>query len=395
MVLVMIKVSKYIVFISLLVFSFLGAYSYAQDEVLDSSNAADTQFEQIPTDTQEPTQETMKGVVLEILDQGSQDVYGREQKYAVYKVRITDGSKKGEEVEITTGLYDDVDPFEAGNKVMVMFSKDFTGQEIFYITDYNRINPLIFLFVIFSILVILISKRWGATSIIGLFYSFVIIFMFILPKLAEGGNPVIIAIAGAFMIAPITFYLSHGLNRKTTVALISTAIALVITGILAAVSVEITKLTGFGSEEALFLQYAKGGLINIKNLLLAGIIIGTLGILDDVTVNQAAIVFQLKKANRNLDPTEIFHMAMEIGHDHIASMVNTLVLVYTGAALPLLLLFIDNPVSTFEVVNSEIIAEEIVRTLVGSIGLILAVPITTLLAIFYYKDKSVMKKNRY
>jgi len=320
-------------------------------------------------------------------------VYGREQKYIVYKVRITEGSKKGEEVEITAGLYEETKPFKAGNKVLVLYSKDFTGQDSFYITDYNRTNPLILLVVIFVVLVVLVSRKWGAFSLIGLFFSFVVIFTFILPKLAAGSNPLFIAIAGALIIAPVTFYLSHGLNRKTTIALISTAIALVITGILAAVSVEITKLTGFGSEEALFLQYAKGGLINIKNLLLAGIIIGTLGILDDVTVNQAAIVFQLKKANKNLSPTEIFHMAMDIGHDHIASMVNTLVLVYTGAALPLLLLFIDNPVSTFEVINSEIIAEEIVRTLVGSIGLILAVPITTLLATYYYKGTSHVKKN--
>ena len=390
----MLKELKYIVFIFLLVFSLTGTFAHAQEAALDSSNTVEIQPEQIPAEMQEPEQETMKGIVLEILDQGSQEVYGREQKYAIYKVRITDGSKKGEEVEITAGLYEDTEPFAAGNKVFVLYSKDFTGQEIFYITDYNRINPLILLVTIFVILVVMVSKKWGVTSLFGLFYSFIIIFKFILPQLAQGTNPLTIAIAGALMIAPVTFYLSHGFNKKTTIALISTVIALVITGILATVSVEITKLTGFGSEEAMFLQYAKGGLINIKNLLLAGIIIGTLGVLDDVTVNQAAIVSKLKKANRNLDPTEIFHMAMDIGHDHIASMVNTLVLVYTGAALPLLLLFIDNPVSTLEVVNSEIIAEEIVRTLVGSIGLILAVPITTLLAAKYYKETSNVKKNK-
>ena len=390
----MLKELKYIVFIFLLVFSLTGTFAHAQEAALDSSNTVEIQPEQIPAEMQEPEQETMKGIVLEILDQGSHEVYGREQKYAIYNVRFTDGSKKGEEVEITAGLYEDTEPFAAGNKVFVLYSKDFTGQEIFYITDYNRINPLILLVTIFVILVVMVSKKWGVTSLFGLFYSFIIIFKFILPQLAQGTNPLTIAIAGALMIAPVTFYLSHGFNKKTTIALISTVIALVITGILATVSVEITKLTGFGSEEAMFLQYAKGGLINIKNLLLAGIIIGTLGVLDDVTVNQAAIVFKLKKANRNLDPTEIFHMAMDIGHDHIASMVNTLVLVYTGAALPLLLLFIDNPVSTLEVVNSEIIAEEIVRTLVGSIGLILAVPITTLLAAKYYKETSNVKRNK-
>jgi len=181
-------------------------------------------------------------------------------------------------------------------------------------------------------------------------------------------------------IIPITFYLSHGFNKKTTVAVGGTVIALIITGILAGIFVEAAKLTGFASEEAGFLQVAKQGLVNIKGLLLAGIIIGVLGVLDDVTVSQSAIVFQLKQANAKIKAGELYKRAMDVGKDHISSMVNTLVLVYTGAALPLLLLFIDNPHPFSEVVNYEIIADEIVRTLVGSIGLVLAVPITTLIA---------------
>jgi len=159
-----------------------------------------------------------------------------------------------------------------------------------------------------------------------------------------------------------------------------TLIALIITGILANIFVEAAKLTGFASEEAGFLQVAKGGAINMKGLLLAGIIIGLLGILDDVTVSQAAIVFQLKEANNRLKFNQLYQRAMRVGQDHIASMINTLILVYAGASLPLLLLFIDSPRPFLEVVNYEIIADEVVRTLVGSIGLILAVPLTTLIA---------------
>jgi len=384
MVSVMVKASKYIVFISLLIFSSLGSYTHAQEEVLDSTN----------TEVQEPIQETMKGLILEILDQGSQDVYGREQKYAIYKVRITDGSKKGQEVEITTGLYEDVDPFEVGNKVLVLFSKDFAGQEIFYITDYNRVNPLILLAMVFVILAVIVSKKWAIATLMGLAYAFVVIFKFILPQLTTGANPIIIATIGAFMIAPVIFYLSHGFNKKTTIALMSTLVSLLITVILAAVFIELTKLTGYGSEEALFLQYSKGELINVKGLLLAGIILGALGILNNVTVSQATIVFQLKKANKKLDDTETFHMAMDAGRDHMSSAINTLILVYTGATLPLLILFLNNPVSTFQVLNSEIISEEIVSTLVGSIGLVLAVPITTLLATKYFKAFPNVKKKK-
>ena len=149
---------------------------------------------------------------------------------------------------------------------------------------------------------------------------------------------------------------------------------------MANIFVEAAKLTGFASEEAGFLQVAKQGAMNMKGLLLAGIIIGVLGVLDDITISQSAIVFQLKEANEKLKFNELYKRAMNVGQDHISSMVNTLVLVYTGAALPLLLLFIDNPHPFSEIVNYEIIADEIVRTLVGSIGLILAVPITTVIA---------------
>lgn len=164
------------------------------------------------------------------------------------------------------------------------------------------------------------------------------------------------------------------------IAIAGTLIALTITGILANISVEAAKLTGFASEEAGFLHAINLGIINIRGLLLAGIIIGVLGVLDDITVSQSSIVQALKKANPQFTPSELYRRAMIVGKDHIASMVNTLVLVYTGAALPLLLLFIDNPHPFLEIVNYEIIADEVVRTLVGSIGLMLAVPITTLIA---------------
>jgi len=349
---------------------------------------------QPPAETFEPKQETLKGLILEIVDEGTQEIYGTPQKYIIYKVRILDGDKKGEEVEITTAVYQETETyqFKPGNKVLMLHATNTLGEEQFFITDYLRINPMVFLALIFVVLVVIVSKKWGISSVIGLIYSFFVIFKFMLPKLAVGSNPVLIAIFGAILIAPVTFYLSHGFNRKTTLALFSTLISLVITGVLASVFVELTNLTGYGTEEAFFLQYAKNSVVNIKGLLLAGIIIGTLGVLDDVTVNQAAIVFQLKKANKKLSATETFHMAMEVGHDHIASMVNTLVLVYTGAALPLLLLFINSPVPAMEIINSEIIAEEVIRTLVGSIGLILAVPITTVLTVKYYQNTSEVKR---
>jgi uncharacterized membrane protein len=228
---------------------------------------------------------------------------------------------------------------------------------------------------------VFIGKWQGATSLVGMGLSFLVIFKFILPKISAGSDPVQIAILGSLVIIPATFILSHGLNKKTGIAIAGTLIALIITGVLAKAFVEAAKLTGFASEEAGFLQAYKPDLINIKGLLLAGIIIGVLGVLDDITVSQSAIVEQLKEANPRLKAGELYKKAMTVGKDHIASMVNTLVLVYTGAALPLLLLFVDNPHPFSEIVNYEIIADEVVRTLVGSIGLMLAVPITTFIAV--------------
>jgi uncharacterized membrane protein len=230
------------------------------------------------------------------------------------------------------------------------------------------------------VLTVVIADKRGFTSLLGMGISFLVIFFFILPQILAGYSPILIAILGSLLIIPISFFLSHGFNQKTFAAIAGTLISLVITGILAVVFIEAAKLTGFASEKAGFLQVAGQGTINIKGLLLAGIIIVVLGVLDGITISQSAIVFQLKEANRNFSSKDLYKWAMSIGKDHISSMVNTLILVYTGASLPLLLLFVNNPYPFSQVINYEIIADEMVRTLVGSIGLVLAVPVTTLIA---------------
>lgn len=328
-------------------------------------------------------EEVLEGRIINVLEEQERETDVGTQPDQKLEVLITQGSVKDQKIEIEVG--GDVSivgqpKYQAGDKVVVVKGEDFEGNEVFYIADFVRRDPLIFLFFLFVVLVIAVARWRGITSLIGLAISFLIIFKFILPQIYLGRDPVWITILASLVIIPVTFYLSHGLNRKTSIAIGGTAVALLITGGLAKIFVEATKLTGFASEEAGFLQVARGDLVNIKGLLLAGIIIGALGVLDDISVAQSAIVQQLKEANPKMKAKEVFVRAMNVGQDHIASMVNTLVLVYTGAALPLLLLFIDNPLPFSQVVNYEIIAEEVVRTLVGSIGLITAVPITTLLA---------------
>lgn len=301
-------------------------------------------------------------------------------------IKITNGNKRGEIITINTGINmsDHIVEYGAGDKILLLEILDpISGVATYYVTDFNRQGALVWLFILFVIVVVAVSKKWGITSIIGMIYSFFVIFKFLLPILLKGYNPLFTAILGAVFIAPVTFYLSHGLNKKTTVALVSTLLTLSITGIITGIFMEFAKITGFGSDEAFFLQVAKENVVNVKGIFLAGIIIGTLGILDDITVSQSAIVYQLKNSIRGINHLDLYKKAMDIGHDHIASAVNTLVLVYTGAALPLLLLFLNSSTTFGQAINSEIIADEIVRTLVGSIGLVLAVPISTLLAVYF------------
>ncbi len=194
------------------------------------------------------------------------------------------------------------------------------------------------------------------------------------------------------IIIPITFYLSHGFNKRTTIAIVGTIIALTITGILSVIFSNLAHLSGAESEEVLFLQGMNNTTYNLKGLLLAGILIGTLGIMDDITISQTSIVHQLYDLKKDISTKELFKRSLELGRDHIASMINTLILVYAGASMPLLLLFLSDDRTFSEVISLEVVSTEIVRTLVGSIGLILAVPITTYLACYFVKKLQQNKK---
>ena len=370
----------------LILIIFVALFSFVVLPV--SSLSAQDDFQQL---IEPPKEETLEATVVEVLEEkGITPEFSEEkQLYQKLELLVTKGSLLNKKIVIENGIMPLANPqkYQEGTKVIVNYTKDFEGNDLFYITDYVRRGSLLWLFIIFVFLVTVVAKWRGLTSLLGMGASFLIIFKFILPKILAGSNPILIAIIGSLFIIPITFYLSHGFNKKTTVAVAGTVIALIITGILAGIFVESAKLTGFASEEAGFLQVAKQGSVNIKGLLLAGIIIGVLGVLDDITVSQSAVVLQLKRANPKLRFEELYKRAMDVGQDHISSMVNTLVLVYTGAALPLLLLFIDNPHPFLEIINYEIIADEVVRTLVSSIGLILAVPITTIIAVLSLEKK--------
>lgn len=304
------------------------------------------------------------------------------------KVEITSGEKSGQTLETGQSFNSPNAPtFKTGDKVKVSLYKNPDGTEQIFITDFIRTNPLYILFIIFIVLVIVVGKKQGVGAIAGMAVSFAVLFLFIVPQITNGTNPVWVTLIGVLFILPVTFYLSHGANRKTTVALVATFLSVCFTSLLALLFINSAKISGYANEQAGFIQFSRGGTFDIQGLLFAGIVISVLGILDDVTVSQSAIVNELKKESPKSNVWDIYRKAMNVGRDHIGSVVNTLILVYTGASLPLLVLFTDNSIGFSEAINNEIVAEEVIKTLVASIGLILSIPLTTLLAAYFLNPK--------
>ncbi len=333
-------------------------------------------------------QSTKEATITRIIETGKISDDDQTKEFQKLELTIKD---TGETVEIlhTQEPYTRWEPYQLNQQVVVQQPEGLTS---WIITDFFRIPALAQLSLIFITLVILIGKWWGVRSLISLASSFVVIFGLVLPLIIQGFNPLLITLIGSLIIVPTTFYLSHGWKVKTHIAIAGTLIALFSAGLLATIFMDNTYLTGFASEEAGFLSVMTKNQLDIRGLLLAGIIISLLGTLDDVAISQASFVQQLKEADPKMSFRELFIRAMRVGQDHISSMVNTLVLVYAGASLPLLLLFLTSDTSISQVLNLEIVAEEIVRTLSGSIGIVLAAPITTLIAASVFTNKKDIPK---
>lgn len=298
---------------------------------------------------------------------------------AVVTAEVAEGADRGQSLTFNHATGPNTRIMDVGDRILVARSAQPGGESSYYLVDYDRRLPMALLGVLFAVFVVALSRWHGLFSIVGVAISLGVLVIFVMPAILDGSNPLAVAIVGAAVIMFVNLYLAHGFNARTTSAILGTMASLALTGLLAVLFVEIGKFTGFGSEEASFLQLSADQ-INLEGLLLGGIIIGTLGVLDDVTITQASAVWELRAANPSFGFAELYRSAIRIGRDHIASTVNTLVLAYAGASLPLLLLFTVSQRPLVDVLNSEVVAEEIVRTLVGSIGLVASVPVTTALA---------------
>ncbi|MFE2142376.1 YibE/F family protein [Streptomyces sp. NPDC059456] len=266
-----------------------------------------------------------------------------------------------------------------GQEVVVAYAPDAPRDLQYSVVDVNRKLPLAVLAGIFAVAVVVVGRMRGLFALIALVVSFGVLTLFILPAILQGSNPLVVAVVGASAIMLIALYMCHGLSARTSVAVLGTLVSLLLIGLLGTVFVDWAFLSG-NTDDNTGLIHGLYPDIDMSGLLLAGVIIGSLGVLDDVTVTQTSAVWELHQADSTMGPRALYRAAIRIGRDHIASVVNTLVLAYAGAALPLLLLFSIANSSMGSVANSELVAEEIVRTLVGSIGLVASVPVTTALA---------------
>ena len=289
---------------------------------------------------------------------------------------VSEGDREGERLGFEQPLDS---PIREGDAILVdlLDNGDGSTQVLFY--DFQRSTPLLLLTLLFVVSILVLGRWRGAGALAGLAASLFVILAFVLPAILAGSNAVAVALVAAGAIAFIALFLAHGFTLATAAALLSSVASLAITAVLALVFVGATRLTGLADESVGFLG-ALGTGIDPRGLLLAGVVIGSLGVLDDVTVTQVSAVWELKRARPDADATDLYRRAVRIGRDHISSTVNTLFLAYAGAALPLLLLFQEAGQSISSVATREVVAVEIVRALVGSIGLVASVPISTALA---------------
>lgn len=297
---------------------------------------------------------------------------------ATVVVEILEGPETGEVIELSADLtgYPEFGP---GDGVELARSTGPDGSVDYFITDFPRLPALAFLVGMFIAAVLMVGRWHGLRSLFGLALSLLLVVRFIVPAILAGSHPPLVALVGALAVMVVTLYLAHGVNEMTTAAIVGTAAALTLTVLLGLLFIDLASITGFASEDAVFARQQLATL-DLQGLVLAGLIIAALGVLDDVTISQASTVFALHDTDRTLSFGALFGRAMKVGRDHIASVVNTLFLAYAGASLPLLVVFSTGGLGTAEIVNSEVLAVEIVKTVVGSVGLIAAVPLTTALA---------------
>ncbi|WP_245565879.1 YibE/F family protein [Thermocrispum municipale] len=302
------------------------------------------------------------------------------QRCLTLTLRLTEGEAEGTTLRKLIPIQPTTPRFAAGDDIVLAYTGgDPTTPDAYQVKDFQRGLPLLLLAALFALAVVALGRWQGLRALIGLIFTFGALALFVLPAILDGRDPLLVAITAAGLIMFATLYLTHGVSARTTVAVLGTLVSLVLIGVFAAIFSGLAQLTGLDEPTATLISSLGHG-IDTRGLLLAGVVIGALGVLDDVTVTQASAVWELRQANAELTWRELYRSGLRIGRDHVASAVNTLVLAYAGAALPVMLYTAISGVGLGTILTSQDIAQEVLRTLVGSLGIIAAVPVTTAVA---------------
>ncbi|PIQ67920.1 hypothetical protein COY25_01035 [Candidatus Uhrbacteria bacterium CG_4_10_14_0_2_um_filter_41_7] len=348
----------------------VGAEFSAQTEAINEN-----QEPQTTTDTVE-----IKGIVTKIVSDKEVD----QNRQMVFEVGTSMGDFTIDTSKsLVEGMRYNLKP---GNKVYLQIITVNGEADQVFLVDVVRTTALFWLTIFFAVMIVIIGLWRGLSSLLGLAITLAILFGFIVPMILHGSDAVFVTIVGSILILAVNMHLSHGFNKGTMLAFASTVVGLVLVVIFAKLFVGVANLSGLASEDAVLLYLQAGNVIVPKGVLLSAIILGAVGVLDDIAITQGETVVELIEANENLDRKELFVRSMRVGRHHIASTVNTLVLAYTGVALPLLLLFVGHSeIAGLRFINQEQVAEEIVRTLAGTMALVLTVPISSWFATFIKK----------
>jgi uncharacterized membrane protein len=303
---------------------------------------------------------------------------------ATVVTEVLDGAGAGEFVQVDLPAEVFAAGIAEGDVLVLTRDAGAEGPAAYAFYDYDRDVPIVVLTIAFAVVVGLVARLRGLASLVGLAFAFFVLLQFVLPALLTDQSPVLVSLVGSSAIMFVVLYLAHGFSARTTTALVGTLFGLSLVAVLGAVAVETARLTGLTSEETnILLGYDPT--LDFSGLVLAGVVVAGLGVLNDVTITQASAIWQLNEVSPELTWRELYRRGMSVGRDHIASTVYTIVFAYAGAALPLLLLFELYSQPWTVVLTSSAMAEEVIRTLVGAIALVLAVPVTTAAGAFFAK----------
>ncbi|MCF7835586.1 MAG: YibE/F family protein, partial [Candidatus Marinimicrobia bacterium] len=323
------------------IFCFLVCFSITTAQEINSNHNLEPDYYLVKDGEEVPqffehSEEILKAKVLEIIEQGEREIYGTNTNtfYQILSVEILEGNRKGSVVEIEN----DYILFQQGEKFFLKHITD-ASSDTYIVYDADRNFALYFFIILFVLVVVAFGGKQGFRSLLSLIGSLLIIAYLFLPGILAGFSPLLISIIFSVFILIFSIFLTHGLNKKSTVAILGAGVSIIFTGLLAKFAIYLSILTGFASDASVYLNFVTEGGLNFEGLLLGAIIIGVLGILDDVAITQSSCVCEIEKLSPNLSKKEVYRKALNVGKDHVGALINTLALAYVGAMLPLLLLF--------------------------------------------------------